>query len=149
MPQWIRHRPTEPGIAGSSPAGVILFVPFLQTALHSDGMLPRGSQVCRKLRGQLFVQVFRTLRNCRPRTCAALPQSVVSKLSRKDCPAHLLFKGTWCSGITSASHAEGPGFKSQSVHFKFWRHPDAIQDPWAYIVFEKYSRRDSNLQSPP
>ena len=21
--QWIRHRPTEPGIAGSSPAGVI------------------------------------------------------------------------------------------------------------------------------
>ena len=26
-------------------------------------------------------------------------------------------KGTWCSGITSASHAEGPGFKSQCVHF--------------------------------
>ena len=25
-------------------------------------------------------------------------------------------KGTWCSGITSASHAEGPGFKSQCVH---------------------------------
>ena len=25
-------------------------------------------------------------------------------------------KGTWCSGITSASHAEDPGFKSQSVH---------------------------------
>ena len=24
MAQWIRHRPTEPGIAGSSPAGVIL-----------------------------------------------------------------------------------------------------------------------------
>jgi hypothetical protein len=24
--QWIRHRPTEPGIAGSSPAGVILAV---------------------------------------------------------------------------------------------------------------------------
>ena len=28
----------------------------------------------------------------------------------------LLLKGTWCSGITSASHAEGPGFKSQCVH---------------------------------
>lgn len=27
--------------------------------------------------------------------------------------------GTWCSGITSASHAEGPGFKSQCVHL-FW-----------------------------
>ena len=24
--------------------------------------------------------------------------------------------GTWCSGITSAPHAEGPGFKSQCVH---------------------------------
>jgi hypothetical protein len=24
--------------------------------------------------------------------------------------------GSWCSGITSASHAEGPGFKSQWVH---------------------------------
>ena len=24
--------------------------------------------------------------------------------------------GTWCSGITSASHADGPGFKSQCVH---------------------------------
>ena len=28
-----------------------------------------------------------------------------------------LASGTWCSGITSASHAEGPGFKSQCVHF--------------------------------
>ena len=29
--QWIRHRPTEPGIAGSSPAGVIgCFVPLQQ-----------------------------------------------------------------------------------------------------------------------
>ena len=28
----------------------------------------------------------------------------------------LLSRGTWCSGITSASHAEGPGLKSQCVH---------------------------------
>ena len=28
----------------------------------------------------------------------------------------ILGKGTWCSGITSASHAEGPGFKPQCVH---------------------------------
>ena len=27
--------------------------------------------------------------------------------------------GSWCSGITSASHAEGPEFKSQWVHFLF------------------------------
>ena len=26
--------------------------------------------------------------------------------------------GSWCSGITSASHAEGPGFKSKCVHFE-------------------------------
>ena len=25
-------------------------------------------------------------------------------------------KGTWCSGITSASHAEGPGLNPQCVH---------------------------------
>ena len=29
-----------------------------------------------------------------------------------------ILKGTWCSGITSALYAEGPGFKSQCVHFK-------------------------------
>lgn len=43
--QWIRHRPTEPGIAGSSPAGVIIqnrmhpltakHCPLLQTHLDS------------------------------------------------------------------------------------------------------------------
>ena len=26
--------------------------------------------------------------------------------------------GTWCSGITSASHAEGPGFNPQCVHIR-------------------------------
>ena len=33
------------------------------------------------------------------------------------CHIRLSAWGTWCSGITSASHAEGPGFKSQCVHF--------------------------------
>ena len=28
-----------------------------------------------------------------------------------------IYLGTWCNGITSASHAEGPGFKSQCDHF--------------------------------
>ena len=28
----------------------------------------------------------------------------------------LCLRGTWCSGITSASHAEGPGFNPQCVH---------------------------------
>ena len=30
-------------------------------------------------------------------------------------------KGTWCCGIASASHAEGPGFKSQCVHGLFYQ----------------------------
>ena len=28
-------------------------------------------------------------------------------------------EGSWCSGITSALHAEGPGFKSRRIHFCF------------------------------
>ena len=30
----------------------------------------------------------------------------------------MLSSGSWCSGITSASHAEGPGFNPQWVHFQ-------------------------------
>ena len=36
------------------------------------------------------------------------------------------FKGTWCSGITSASHAEGPGLKSQCVHLFIMRSLRAV-----------------------
>ena len=32
------------------------------------------------------------------------------------CCATFLTSGAWCSGITSASHAEGPGFNPQCVH---------------------------------
>ena len=28
-----------------------------------------------------------------------------------------ILSGLWCSGITSASHAEGPGFEPRRVHF--------------------------------
>ena len=38
MAQWIRHRPAEPGIAGSSPAGVIFQV-LLLFALQSPPLL--------------------------------------------------------------------------------------------------------------
>ena len=37
--QWIRHRPTEPGIAGSSPAGVIFIgyiCFFLQDSMYLE-----------------------------------------------------------------------------------------------------------------
>ena len=33
--------------------------------------------------------------------------------------------GTWCSGITSASHAEGPGFNPQCVHYLL---------PWSWLM---------------
>ena len=47
-------------------------------------------------------------------SCALFNSSLIL---HKASHVHFLLKGTWCSGITSASHAEGPGFKSQCVHF--------------------------------
>ena len=43
--------------------------------------------------------------------------------------AHL--KGLWCSGITSASHAEGPGLNPQQVHI-------ATTDPHARLQYGKF-----------
>ena len=54
-----------------------------------------------------------------------LPDLCILKAGRHGCGSaprqySLLFQanhtGTWCSGIASAPHAEGPGFKSQCVH---------------------------------
>ena len=42
--------------------------------------------------------------------CQAATQHTVYQFSE------MRLRGSWCSGITSASHAEGPGFKSQWVH---------------------------------
>ena len=35
------------------------------------------------------------------------------------CPPNpeIFCSGLWCSGITSASHAEGPGFEPRRIHF--------------------------------
>ena len=41
-------------------------------------------------------------------------QSVRSAFIQSRCTMHSW--GTWCSGITSAPHVEGPGLKSQCVH---------------------------------
>ena len=46
--QWIRHRPTEPGIAGSSPAGVIL-LPVQLLSFHdhaSKTLLATPAPIC-------------------------------------------------------------------------------------------------------
>ena len=40
-------------------------------------------------------------------------------------PAHTT-SGTWCSGITPAQHAGGPGFNPQTVHFFRARHLGCI-----------------------
>ena len=40
-------------------------------------------------------------------------------------------KGLWCSGITSASHAEGPGFNLQQVHI-------ATMAPHARLQYGKF-----------
>ena len=72
------------------------------------------------------------------------------------CNALLHAQGTWCSGITSASHADGPGFKSQCVHLIiFGKHENAssynfsLQKEFACILSltgcrKKRQRGDSN-----
>lgn len=49
--------------------------------------------------------------------------------------ARLSASGAWCSGITSASHAEGPGFKSQCVQFLPGKPParssDGLHRTWS------------------
>jgi hypothetical protein len=40
-----------------------------------------------------------------------------SKITYRNCTFYSLTTGSWCSGITSALHAEGPGFKSRRIHF--------------------------------
>lgn len=42
--QWIRHRPTEPGIAGSSPAGVILLFKFDRKPALRHSAMPHGAR---------------------------------------------------------------------------------------------------------
>ena len=44
MAQWIRHRPTEPGIAGSSPAGVIIAPSAAAPVLWQKSMSARAQQ---------------------------------------------------------------------------------------------------------
>ena len=54
-------------------------------------------------------------------------------------------QGTWCSGITSASHAEGPGFKSQCVH-AWW-----CQYSWSAgnTARSRWGRPGKSLSAPP
>ena len=54
-------------------------------------------------------------------------------------------RGTWCSGITSASHAEGPGFKSQCVH-AWW-----CQYSWSAgnTARSRWGRPGKSLSAPP
>ena len=61
--QWIRHRPTEPGIAGSSPAGVI----FLALANAKATMVVARISVWRQLLGYKMVP-----RGLEPRTLRLL-----------------------------------------------------------------------------
>ena len=60
----------------------------------------------------------------------------VCSVQRRDTIPSLL-KGTWCSGITSAPHAEGPGLNPQCVHVQEKRSP-GTQRCWVFLV----SRRD-------
>ena len=48
---------------------------------------------------------------------------LVSQVTSQTRTFHSNTAGSWCSGITSALHAEGPGFKSRRIHFLFLSTP--------------------------
>ena len=59
-----------------------------------------------------------TRRRQRNRSSLQSPRRIAARSSlpqRSSCSSQTV-EGTWCSGITSASHAEGPGFNPQCVH---------------------------------
>ena len=59
--QWIRHRPTEPGIAGSSPAGVIYYSTNLPQPVKSK---QEGRTSKRTKRGQITRSACELSENC-------------------------------------------------------------------------------------
>ena len=73
---------------------------------------------CKLARGELIILLAQPIFLFQLRLC----------LSVEYCLTRLLSKGTWCSGITSASHPEGPGFKSQCVHFRSGRQEGSMRD---------------------
>ena len=56
----------------------------------------------------------------------------IFSVKRRDTISSLL-KGTWCSGITSAPHAEGPGLKPQCAHVQEKRSP-GTQRCWVFLL---------------
>ena len=67
--------------------------------------------------------------------------------------------GSWCSGITSASHAEGPGFKSQWVHlfvttqstsglYSSSRTSGYLMAVWSSGMILRLGRRGPGFESP-
>ena len=66
------------------------------SARRGAGLHTRAAPTAVRMHGQGGTRHARLQRNCR-------------QLLRRAA------KGTWCSGITSAPHVEGPGFKSQCV----------------------------------
>ena len=103
--QWIRHRPTEPGIAGSSPAGVIILdcgAPPTLSAMRmaqippANGREPRsGGGTGAPTRGSRS-QWFRARNPC---------------LIRRDCQ-----EGVWRNGSASDSRSEGWELESLCPH---------------------------------
>ena len=85
---------------------------FSRAAVQFDQLstIARRSQLGVVIRGAACVararRILAPVASSRPRTERA------RELRKRRCEFIL---GTWCSGITSASHAEGPGFKSQCV----------------------------------
>ena len=90
-------------VLGSIPSGGLFFVCIRILSMALRVRLPSCSMRCtaHATTREHLANAGRLRRNAIHRLSMLLPMQM----------------GTWCSGITSASHAEGPGFKSQCVHF--------------------------------
>ena len=88
---------------------------------HCKPFLVAGSQFARVVKG---VDLRSTARKCAWVRTPQLTCSLFNVNPRKSLGSSPDQRrtpwGSWCSGITSASHAEGPGFKSQWVHSWRW-----------------------------
>ena len=90
----------------------------MTSASHAEGRQFDPGQVYDRLCLARALFLLRSARWLRATNARRTPGAEPSDSFRRTVAlSRMSVKGTWCSGITSASHAEGPGFKSQCVHF--------------------------------
>ena len=122
LAEWLRRRPAKPvGSAreGSNPSGVAFCATARRSQSSSAPVTIRDIQQHWSSGYDDCLTRSRSPVQSWDAVIIFFPLSRFLTAHMKSRFAHfiiLLQQGSWCSGITSASHAEGPGFKSQWVH---------------------------------